>query len=234
LSLSIWGAVRGASASAILASGLVVAGVWSGTTFVTKALGLHGSSIFGQGQAATPLGRGLRAPGYNFPVVSRGDRFAPRGLDPRPGIIGWHRYGPLIKVIANQQGIDPHVLGAYVWVESGFNPKQDYRRGKLRALGLGSVQATDYKRYTSRELQDPALNLTLTAKEFHWRWHRNDVAGTVMDVWYPAWRKLGGKPVPVIRTPGVYLQAIANRYEALCRIDGLETPLGRPTIVASH
>jgi hypothetical protein len=218
-------------ATFVVTSGLVAGACRSATPSPFTLFQAHGLV---DTPATTPARRGLRAPGYNFPVVSRGDRFAPRGLDPRPGYIGWHRFGPLIKVIAREQGIDPHVLGAYVWVESGFNPKQDYRRGKRRALGLGSVQAQDYRRYSLKELQDPALNLTLTAKEFRWRWHRNDVAGSVMDVWYPAWRNLDGKPVPVIKSSAVYLQAIANRYEALCRFDGLETPLRHTTLIADH
>lgn len=158
-------------------------------------------------------------PRYNLPEASRGDRFAPDGLDLHRGVAGWHRYGHLIKRIAKTQGIDPHVLGAYVWVESGFNPMQNYKHGKLRAVGLGSVQAQDYPGYSLKQLEDPALNLTLTAREFRRKWHRKDMAGTVMDVWYPAWRRKPKKPLPVIDSPGVYLQAIANRYEALCRID---------------
>lgn len=158
---------------------------------------------------------------YNFPAATRGDRFARSGISMRTGIRGWKRYGKLIKQTAAQERIDPYVLGAYVWVESRFDEKQNYKRGKAHAIGLGSVQAPDYRRYTIKQLMDPKLNLKLTAKEFRYRWKPNDMAGTVMDVWYPAWRRLQarGEAIPVIKTPETYVQAIANRYYALRDID---------------
>ncbi|MEB3285753.1 MAG: hypothetical protein VKN33_10750 [Candidatus Sericytochromatia bacterium] len=165
--------------------------------------------------------REVQPSGYNFPPPSRGDRFARRGLDLRVGIRGWRQFGGLIKRQSAAVGIDPLVLGAYIWLESEFNPRQNYVRGRRRALGLGSVQAQDYPRYTRRQLLDPELNVKLTAAEFAQKWHPQDMVGTVMDVWYPAWRRLvaRGRPVPVIKSPDVYTQAIANRYYALKEID---------------
>jgi soluble lytic murein transglycosylase-like protein len=161
--------------------------------------------------------KGTLLPRYNFPAASRGDRFAREGLDLHTARAGWRRYGKLIKTIAKQEGIDPHVLGAYVWIESSFNPHQDFKHGKCRALGLGSVQAQDHPQYSVKQLKDPKLNLTLTAREFRAKWKQHDMAGTVMDVWYPAWRKK--KKIPVIGSPATYVQAMANRYDALCRLD---------------
>lgn len=158
---------------------------------------------------------------YNFPPPSRGDRFARRGLNLRIGIRGWRRFGGLVKRHAEAYRVDPLVVGAYIWLESGFDPRQDYARGKRRALGLGSVQAQDYPRYTRSQLLDPDLNVQLTVAEFAQKWRPHDMVGTVMDVWYPAWRRLValGRPVPVIKSPEVYTQAIANRYHALREID---------------
>jgi hypothetical protein len=170
--------------------------------------------------AATRQGSTVKRPRYNFPAASRGDRFARAGLDLHKGRRGWTKYGPMIKAVSHDHGIDPHVLGAYVWVESGFNPNQDYRHGKLRALGLGSVQAQDFPQYTAKQLKEPRLNLTITAREFKAKWKQHDMFGTVMDVWYPAWRRLDPKKIPVIGQPSTYVQAIANRYDVLCRLDG--------------
>ncbi|MFP5504523.1 MAG: hypothetical protein ACLGIN_18715 [Candidatus Sericytochromatia bacterium] len=165
--------------------------------------------------------RGSTLPRYNFPSATRGDRFARRGLSMKVGVRGWTRYQKLIKRVAYEHQIDPYVLGAYIWVESEFDERQDYTRGPHRAIGLGSVQAQYNKRYTVPQLMDPYLNLTLTAKEFSEKWDPDDMSGTVMDVWYPAWRRLKakGEKIPVIKTPRVYVQAIANRYYALQEID---------------
>lgn len=169
---------------------------------------------------------------YNFPPPSRGDRFARSGLNLAQGLRGWQRYGKVIKSIASTHRVDPFVIGAYVWLESGFDPNQDYRRGRLRALGLGSVQAGDYPQYRVGQLLEPTLNLKLTAKEFSNSWQPADMTGTVMDVWYPAWRTHArhGWVLPVVRTPQVYVQAIANRFYALKEIDKrLRTPHERAT-----
>ena len=171
--------------------------------------------------ASKPVDRhGSMLSRYNFPPASRGDRFAHR-LNLREGIKGWRHYGPLIKRVAKENRIDPYVLGAYVWVESSFNARQNYDNNDKTALGLGSVQATDHRKYTSKQLQEPYLNLTLTAREFKSKWHPHDMFATVMDVWYPAWRKrvARGMHIPVVRTPDSYVQAVANRYYALREID---------------
>lgn len=164
---------------------------------------------------------GSTAHRYNFPPASRGDRFARKGLNLKVGIKGWRRFGGLIKRIARVHHVDPFVLGAYIWVESEFDAHQDYVRGPRRALGLGSVQAQDHRRYTAAQLMDPDINVDLTAREFKAKWHPSDMFGTVMDVWYPAWRRLAkrGEPLPVLKRPDVYVQAIANRYYALREID---------------
>lgn len=164
---------------------------------------------------------GSTVPRYNFPPASRGDRFARKGLNLKVGIKGWRRFGALIKRISRKHKVDPFVLGAYIWVESEFDDRQDYVRGPRRALGLGSVQAQDHRRYTAAQLFDPALNVDITAREFKAKWRPTDMFGTVMDVWYPAWRRLArrGEPLPVLKRPDVYVQAIANRYYALREID---------------
>lgn len=168
--------------------------------------------------------RGLRPaqPRYNFPPPSRGDRFARGGLDWALGRRGWARWGALIHRVAQREGVDPYVLGAYVWVESAFDPHQDYAAGGMRALGLGSVQAQDHRRFSVAQLLQPEFNLTLTAREFKACWKPADMAGTVMDVWYPAWRRrlAQGRGIPVVGHPSVYVQAIANRYHALRQMDG--------------
>lgn len=170
---------------------------------------------------------GSTTPRYNFPPASRGDRFARKGLNLKVGIKGWRRFGGLIKRIAGTHRVDPYVLGAYIWVESEFDARQDYVRGPRRALGLGSVQAQDHRRYTADQLMDPSLNVDITAREFKAKWRPNDMFGTVMDVWYPAWRRLArrGEPLPVLKRPDVYVQAIANRYYALREIDQRLRPL---------
>lgn len=165
--------------------------------------------------------RGSSLPRYNFPPPSRGDRFARHGLDLKTGARGWRKYHKNIKRAAAQAGIDPYVLGAYVWLESEFNPRQNYARGDMRAIGLGSVQAQDHPGYSVADLMDPGLNLKLTAHEFRAKWRPHDMGGTIMDVWYPAWRRrvAAGERIPVVHTPGVYIQAIANRYYALQELD---------------
>ncbi|MEB3195702.1 MAG: hypothetical protein VKP62_00720 [Candidatus Sericytochromatia bacterium] len=173
---------------------------------------------------------GLRS-GYNFPPPSRGDRFARRGLNYRVGIRGWRRYGALIKTFALRQGIDPLVVGAYIWLESEFDARQYYVRGSKCAVGLGSLQSREYPHLSTRELMDPSLNVKLTVGEFSRKWRPHDMVGTVMDVWYPSWRRLvaHGRPVPVIRSPQVYAQAIANRYYALREIDAHLRPWREPS-----
>ncbi|HEY9722288.1 MAG TPA: hypothetical protein V6D47_09750 [Oscillatoriaceae cyanobacterium] len=203
-----------------------------GTALAVFTLLVPLSTNTGVGSAAgpTPIARqhrqnldrsGSILPSYNFPAATRGDRFARHGLKFRAGIVGWRHYGRLIKRVARSYDIDPYVLGAYVWVESGFNAKQDYSHDGFRAIGLGSVQATDHPKCTLHTLQDPYTNLCLTAQEFSEKWTPHDMAGTVMDVWYPAWRRklAHGEDIPVVQSPDVYVQAIANRYYALREID---------------
>jgi hypothetical protein len=93
-------------------------------------------------------------------------------------------------------------------------------------VGLGSVQAQDYPRLGGsmseriRRLQeDPRLNLTLTAREFKARWNANDMFGTVMDVWYPSWRK--GRSIPHLGNAFGYMQLFSNRYFLLLDLQGI-------------
>jgi hypothetical protein len=155
---------------------------------------------------------------YNFPSASRGDRFAKHGLNLKVGIKGWRRFGKTIKRVAHEQKIDPYVLGAYCWVESGFDPEQDYSNGDKRALGLGSVQATDHPGIDPDRLQEPYTNLTITAREFRRKWRPHDMFGTVMDVWYPAWRS--GRRIPNLGNAFGYMQLFSNRYFALLGLFG--------------
>lgn len=158
---------------------------------------------------------------YNLLMPAK-DRW---GLTAKEGIIGWQRYGALIERVAIEQQIDPLILGAYVWTESNFDTNQDTRRRGLIAIGLTSVQAQDHPRL-GRDLEarvallkrDPYLNLTLAAREFKSRWKQDDMFSTVMDVWYPAWRK-GGR-IPNLGTAYGYVQLFSNRYFLLMTIMG--------------
>ncbi|MNY03199.1 hypothetical protein D3C86_1358050 [compost metagenome] len=147
------------------------------------------------------------------------------GLTAKEGMIGWQRYGALIEKVAIEQQIDPLILGAYVWTESNFDTNQDTRRRGLVAVGLTSVQAQDHpwlgadlEVRVARLKRDPHLNLTLAAREFKSRWKQEDMFGTVMDVWYPAWRK-GGR-IPNLGTAYGYMQLFSNRYFLLMTIMG--------------
>jgi hypothetical protein len=141
------------------------------------------------------------------------------------GVGGWKRYGELIEREALAQGLDPAILGAYVWTESNFDTKQLTRDGSLIAVGLGSVQAQDYawigkslKDRIHRLQDDPALNLSLTALEFKAKWNPQDMFGTVMDVWYPSWRN--GQRFPNLGNAFGYVQLFSNRYFMLLQLTG--------------
>lgn len=147
------------------------------------------------------------------------------GLTVKEGLIGWQRYGALIERVAIEQQIDPLILGAYVWTESNFDTQQDTRRRGLVAVGLTSVQAQDHawlgkdlETRVARLKRDPHLNLTLAAREFKRSWKEDDMFGTVMDVWYPAWRR-GGR-IPNLGTAYGYVQLFSNRYFLLMTIMG--------------
>lgn len=146
------------------------------------------------------------------------------GLSVKEAEIGWQKYGSLIERVAIEQDIDPLILGAYVWTESNFDTRQDTRaRGKI-AVGLASIQAQDYRlglpleARVERLKRDPYLNLTLAAKEFKSRWNPDDMFGTVMDVWYPAWRRKGR--IPGLGTAYGYVQLFSNRYFLLMTVTG--------------
>lgn len=149
------------------------------------------------------------------------------GVTEREGIRGWGRFGELIERVAVEQAIDPLILGAYVWTESNFDSGQETRQHGLIAVGLASIQARDYASLggtlegrIARLQRDPALNLTLAAREFRARWNPRDMFGTVMDVWYPAWRRVG--TIPHWGHAFGYLQLFSNRYFMLMRIMGAE------------
>jgi hypothetical protein len=148
------------------------------------------------------------------------------GVSISEGLKGWKAYGPLIEEVAIAHGLDPAILGAYVWTESNFDTRQLNASGNLCAVGLGSVQAQDYPALGGsmseriRRLQtDPRLNLTLTAREFKSRWNPKDMFGTVMDVWYPAWRQ--GRRIPHLGDAFGYMQLFSNRYFLLLDMQGL-------------
>lgn len=174
-----------------------------------------------QALAALPHKRDDELTPYNLLNPAK-DRW---GLSAKEAEIGWQRFGPLIEQVAIEQGIDPLILGAYVWTESNFDARQDTRaRGKI-AVGLASIQAQDYAHLglplearVERLKRDPYLNLTLAAKEFKARWKPDDMFGTVMDVWYPAWRRKGR--IPNLGTAYAYVQLFSNRYFLLMNVTG--------------
>lgn len=166
-------------------------------------------------------------PHPNFDQVTPYNLLAPGkdrwGVSPATGIKGWTRWGPLIEEVALRHGLDPAILGAYVWTESNFDTNQYYAARGLHAVGLGSVQAQDHPSlgptiaFRVKVLQeDPRLNLTLTAREFKGRWNPEDMFGTVMDVWYPAWRS--GRRIPSLGNAFGYMQLFSNRYFILLDI----------------
>lgn len=174
-----------------------------------------------QALAALPHKRDDELTPYNLLNPAK-DRW---GLSAKEAELGWQKFGPLIEQVAIEQGIDPLILGAYVWTESNFDSRQDTRaRGKI-AVGLASIQAQDYtslggplEALVERLKQDPHLNLTLAAREFKARWNPDDMFGTVMDVWYPAWRKKGR--IPNLGTAYAYVQLFSNRYFLLMTVTG--------------
>lgn len=158
---------------------------------------------------------------YNLMAPAK-DRW---GLSPKQAIRGWEKYGSLIEEVAIQHQLDPVILGAYVWTESNFDTNQYTAARGLHAVGLGSVQAQYFPALGAtlpervRKLQqDPRLNLTLTAQEFQAKWNPQDMFGTVMDVWYPAWRR-GGK-IPNLGNAFGYMQLYSNRYFLLLELVG--------------
>jgi hypothetical protein len=192
------------------------------------------------GQAATqagvqkkrqkPLWQDLNAlPHPNFDQLTPYNLMAPAkdrwGLTPKQALSGWAKYGALIEKVAIEHGLDPVILGAYVWTESNFDTNQYYAARGLHAVGLGSVQAQYFPALGAtlpervlRLQRDPELNLTITAREFKAKWNPQDMFGTVMDVWYPAWRR-GGK-IPNLGNAFGYMQLYSNRYFLLLELVG--------------
>lgn len=176
----------------------------------------------------TALWKALNAlPHPNFDQITPYNMLAPGkdrwGISPAHGIKGWQRWGSVIEEVAIAHGLDPAILGAYVWTESNFDTNQHYAARGLHAVGLGSVQAQDHPELGAtldervRLLQrDPRLNLTITAREFKGRWNPQDMFGTVMDVWYPAWRT--GRQIPSLGNAFGYMQLFSNRYFMLLDI----------------
>jgi hypothetical protein len=147
------------------------------------------------------------------------------GVTTQEAIKGWKAFGGVIEEVALSLGLDPAILGAYVWTESNFDTNQYNASGGMIAVGLGSVQAQDYPSIGAslservRMLQkDPRLNLRLTAKEFRSKWNPQDMFGTVMDVWYPAWRN--GRAIPHMGNAFGYMQLFSNRYFILLDLLG--------------
>ncbi len=169
----------------------------------------------------TALWKALNAlPHPNFDQITPYNMLAPGkdrwGIAPSHGIKGWQRYGGMIEEAAIMNGLDPAILGAYVWTESNFDTNQHYAARGMHAVGLGSVQAQDHPELgpsldlrVRRLQQDPRLNLRITAREFKSRWNPQDMFGTVMDVWYPAWRS--GRRIPALGDAFGYMQLFSNR-----------------------
>lgn len=157
---------------------------------------------------------------YNLLVPSK-DKW---GYTWKEGLRGWERYRPYIEQAAIEQGLDPMILGAYVWTESNFNTNQDNRDRGMYAIGLGSVQAQYHPELGPLETrirrlkEDPLLNLRITAKEFRAAWNPKNMYGTVMDVWYPAWRRRSS--IPNLGNSYAYMQLFSNRYFMLIQIMG--------------
>lgn len=158
---------------------------------------------------------------YNLLAPTR-DRW---GVSAQEAVRGWQRYGALIERAAIAHGLDPAVLGAYVWTESNFDARQLTEDDGLCAVGLGSVQAQDHPELgrtmaerIHRLQDDPALNLDLTAAEFQAHWNPADMFSTVMDVWYPAWR--AGNHIPHLGDAFGYMQLFSNRYFLLLDLAG--------------
>lgn len=177
-----------------------------------------------------PLWRELNAlPHPNFDQLTPYNLLTPSkdrwGVSNQEALKGWQRYGALIEEVAIAHGLDPAILGAYVWTESNFDTNQLTGERGLYAVGLGSVQAQDHPELgptlegrIQRLQQDPKLNLTLTAREFRSRWKPDDMFGTVMDVWYPAWRS--GRRIPHLGSAFGYMQLFSNRYFSLLGLLG--------------
>lgn len=168
-------------------------------------------------------------PHPNFDQLTPYNLLAPAkdrwGLSPKQAIDGWNKYGRLIEEVAIAHGLDPVILGAYVWTESNFDTNQYYAARGLHAVGLGSVQAQDHPELgktiaerVRRLQQDPRLNLEITAREFKAKWNPQDMFGTVMDVWYPAWRR--GGTIPNLGNAFGYMQLFSNRYFLLLELVG--------------
>lgn len=168
-------------------------------------------------------------PHPNFDQLTPYNLLAPAkdrwGLSPKEAIKGWTKYGSLIEEVAIAHGLDPVILGAYVWTESNFDTNQYTAARGLHAVGLGSVQAQYFPSLGAtmpervrRLQQDPKLNLTITAREFKAKWNPQDMFGTVMDVWYPAWRR--GGTIPNLGNAFGYMQLYSNRYFLLLELVG--------------
>lgn len=168
-------------------------------------------------------------PHPNFDQLTPYNLLAPAkdrwGLTAKEAIIGWSKYGSLIEEVAIAHGLDPVVLGAYIWTESNFDTNQYTAARGLHAVGLGSVQAQYFPSLGAtmpervrRLQQDPKLNLTITAREFKAKWNPQDMFGTVMDVWYPAWRR--GGAIPNLGNAFGYMQLYSNRYFMLLELVG--------------
>jgi soluble lytic murein transglycosylase-like protein len=65
-------------------------------------------------------------------------------------------YEPLIRKIAEQEGVDPSLVKAVVQVESGYAPRARSRRG---AVGLMQVLPATGRQYGRVNLYDPSSNL---------------------------------------------------------------------------
>ncbi len=121
---------------------------------------------------------------------------------------------PLVQRVAQQERAPQlaTVTAAYCWQE-GADPRQDFRAGSMRAIGLCSVQAQDYPGYSIRQLLDPVLNIRLTLREMLTRW-TGDPVTTATDTFLPRWRVFGG-PAGQWSGPAEYQRALRARIRLL-------------------
>jgi len=95
------------------------------------------------------------------------------GLAPRKGFTRGgglnipEAYQPMVDEVARERGVPPHILGAVLRHESGFNPEA---RGEAGEVGLGQILPSTARRpgfglnpVTEEDLRDPRRNIDFSA-----------------------------------------------------------------------
>lgn len=70
-------------------------------------------------------------------------------------------FGPLIRSVAEKNGLDPALMMAISRIESGFSPKA---RSRVGAVGLMQVMPSTGRRLKCGDLTDPAVNVNCAAR----------------------------------------------------------------------